>query len=103
MFEQVDREYVVQKALHSIDFPVPQPLLYCSDTNVIGTEFYIMEHVKVSPLSVCGKTKQKNNYKYYVLTRNKVVKYNSLFDNNAYIWLTIMINLFYKNKLVYFF
>ncbi|GAA6079223.1 acyl-CoA dehydrogenase family member 11 isoform X1, partial [Tachysurus ichikawai] len=43
---KVDREYVVQKALHSIDFPVPQPLLYCSDTNVIGTEFYIMEHVK---------------------------------------------------------
>ncbi|KAF4075883.1 hypothetical protein AMELA_G00224000 [Ameiurus melas] len=43
---KVDREYVVQKTLHSIDFPVPQPLLYCSDTNVIGTEFYIMEHVQ---------------------------------------------------------
>ncbi|TTV25980.1 Acyl-CoA dehydrogenase family member 11 [Bagarius yarrelli] len=43
---KVDREYVVQKALHAIDFPVPQPLLYCSDTTVIGTEFYIMEHVQ---------------------------------------------------------
>ncbi|KAK3541124.1 hypothetical protein QTP86_015733 [Hemibagrus guttatus] len=43
---KVDREYLVQKALHSIDFPVPQPLLYCSDTDVIGTEFYIMEHVQ---------------------------------------------------------
>ncbi|KAI5617066.1 acyl-CoA dehydrogenase family member 11 [Silurus asotus] len=43
---KVDREYAVQKALHSVGFPVPQPLLYCSDTNVIGTEFYIMEHVQ---------------------------------------------------------
>ncbi|XP_066534162.1 acyl-CoA dehydrogenase family member 11 [Hoplias malabaricus] len=43
---KVNREYTVQKALHSSGFPVPQPLLYCSDTDVIGTEFYIMEHVK---------------------------------------------------------
>ncbi|KAB5533088.1 hypothetical protein PHYPO_G00127710 [Pangasianodon hypophthalmus] len=43
---KVDREYVVQKALHSIGFPVPQPLLYCSDTDVIGTEFYIMDHIQ---------------------------------------------------------
>ncbi|MCJ8745665.1 hypothetical protein PDJAM_G00132850 [Pangasius djambal] len=43
---KVDREYVVQKALHSTGFPVPQPLLYCSDTDVIGTEFYIMEHIQ---------------------------------------------------------
>lgn len=43
---KVDREYVVQKALHNIDFPVPQPLLYCADTTVIGTEFYIMKHVQ---------------------------------------------------------
>uniref|UniRef100_A0AAR2IH72 Acyl-CoA dehydrogenase family member 11 n=1 Tax=Pygocentrus nattereri TaxID=42514 RepID=A0AAR2IH72_PYGNA len=43
---KVDREYAVQKALHSAAFPVPQPVLYCSDTDVIGTEFYIMEHVK---------------------------------------------------------
>ncbi|KAK1806450.1 hypothetical protein P4O66_004966, partial [Electrophorus voltai] len=41
----VDREYAVQKALHSAGFPVPRPVLYCSDTDVIGTEFYIMEHV----------------------------------------------------------
>ncbi|KAL6462597.1 hypothetical protein MHYP_G00290190 [Metynnis hypsauchen] len=43
---KVDREYAVQKALHSAGFPVPQPVLYCSDTDVIGTEFYVMEHVK---------------------------------------------------------
>lgn len=43
---KVDREYNVQKALHSAGFPVPHPLLYCADTSVIGTEFYIMEHVE---------------------------------------------------------
>lgn len=45
---QVDREYGVQKALFSAGFPVPQPLLHCTDADVIGTEFYVMEHVKVS-------------------------------------------------------
>ncbi|NWU93005.1 ACD11 dehydrogenase, partial [Upupa epops] len=43
---KVDREYRVQKALFSAGFPVPEPLLYCSDTSVIGTEFYIMQHVQ---------------------------------------------------------
>ncbi|XP_048009144.1 acyl-CoA dehydrogenase family member 11 isoform X2 [Megalobrama amblycephala] len=43
---KVDREYAVQKALYSVGFPVPHPVIYCSDTRVIGTEFYIMEHVQ---------------------------------------------------------
>ncbi|CAK6984775.1 nephrocystin-3 isoform X2, partial [Scomber scombrus] len=43
---KVDREYQVQKALFSAGFPVPQPLLHCTDTEVIGTEFYLMEHVE---------------------------------------------------------
>uniref|UniRef100_G3NI38 Acyl-CoA dehydrogenase family member 11 n=1 Tax=Gasterosteus aculeatus aculeatus TaxID=481459 RepID=G3NI38_GASAC len=45
---KVDREYRVQKALFSAGFPVPQPLLHCTDPEIIGTEFYLMEHVKVS-------------------------------------------------------
>ncbi|KAG8009508.1 Acyl-CoA dehydrogenase family member 11, partial [Nibea albiflora] len=43
---KVDREYRVQKALFAAGFPVPQPLLHCTDAEVIGTEFYLMEHVK---------------------------------------------------------
>ncbi|XP_078520555.1 acyl-CoA dehydrogenase family member 11-like isoform X1 [Lissotriton helveticus] len=43
---QIAREYTVQRALTSVGFPVPRPLLYCEDTSVIGTEFYIMEHVQ---------------------------------------------------------
>ncbi|CAB1340693.1 unnamed protein product [Coregonus sp. 'balchen'] len=43
---KVDREYRVQKALFSAGFPVPRPLLHCTDTGLIGTEFYLMEHVQ---------------------------------------------------------
>ncbi|XP_037380225.1 acyl-CoA dehydrogenase family member 11 [Talpa occidentalis] len=43
---QIDREFIVQKALFLNGFPVPKPLLYCSDASVIGTEFYVMEHVR---------------------------------------------------------
>lgn len=48
---QVDREFRVQKALYSVGFPVPQPLLLCTDAQVIGTEFYVMEHVKAGFIS----------------------------------------------------
>nr|XP_055177053.1 acyl-CoA dehydrogenase family member 11 isoform X2 [Nyctereutes procyonoides] len=43
---KIDREFKVQKALFSVGFPVPKTLLYCSDPSVIGTEFYMMEHVQ---------------------------------------------------------
>ncbi|XP_044534351.1 acyl-CoA dehydrogenase family member 11 [Gracilinanus agilis] len=43
---EIDREFRVQKALFSNGFPVPKPLLYCKDVSVIGTEFYVMEHVQ---------------------------------------------------------
>ena len=44
---QVDREFRILSALHSVSFPVPKPYLYCEDVSIIGTEFYVMEHVKV--------------------------------------------------------
>uniref|UniRef100_A0A8C0IG26 Acyl-CoA dehydrogenase family member 11 n=1 Tax=Bubo bubo TaxID=30461 RepID=A0A8C0IG26_BUBBB len=43
---KIDREYRVQKALFSAGFPVPEPLLYGSDVSIIGTEFYVMQHVQ---------------------------------------------------------
>uniref|UniRef100_T1E7F0 Acyl-CoA dehydrogenase family member 11 n=1 Tax=Crotalus horridus TaxID=35024 RepID=T1E7F0_CROHD len=43
---KIDREYRIQKALFAAGFPVPEPLLYCSDVSVIGTEFYVMQHVQ---------------------------------------------------------
>ncbi len=42
----IDREYRVMAALAAhTDVPVAQPLLLCEDAAVIGTPFYVMEHV----------------------------------------------------------
>jgi aminoglycoside phosphotransferase (APT) family kinase protein len=41
----VDREYRVIRALHGGDVPVPRPIGYCDDADVIGTPFYVMEFV----------------------------------------------------------
>ncbi len=41
----VDREFRVMSALHSVGFPVPRPYFLFSDRSVIGTMFFVMEHV----------------------------------------------------------
>ncbi|SMX27155.1 Putative aminoglycoside phosphotransferase [Pelagimonas phthalicica] len=41
----VDREFRVQKALADSDVPVPAMLALCQDDTVLGTDFYIMEHI----------------------------------------------------------
>ena len=41
----VDREYRIIKALHGVDFPVPEPYVLCEDESVIGTMFYVMEMI----------------------------------------------------------
>jgi aminoglycoside phosphotransferase (APT) family kinase protein len=40
---KVDREYRIIHALEQTDVPVPKTYCLCQDTNVIGTDFYIME------------------------------------------------------------
>ena len=42
----IDREFKVIQALHNVDFPVAKPLAYCTDTAVIGAEFYLMDFVE---------------------------------------------------------
>ncbi|MCH9672458.1 MAG: phosphotransferase [Gammaproteobacteria bacterium] len=42
---QVDREFKVMKALEATPVPVPTMYAYSEDTAVVGTKFYIMEHV----------------------------------------------------------
>lgn len=42
----VDREFRVISALHAQGFPVAAPLVYCDDTSVAGTPFYVMGHVE---------------------------------------------------------
>lgn len=42
---RIDREYRILSALAPTDLPTPRPHLYCEDTDVIGSEFYIVDHV----------------------------------------------------------
>ena len=41
----VDREYRVQKALMASDVPVPDVLLLHMEPDIVGTAFYVMDHV----------------------------------------------------------
>ncbi len=41
----VDREFRVQRALAGSSVPVPEMLLLCEDDAVIGSAFYVMEHL----------------------------------------------------------
>jgi aminoglycoside phosphotransferase (APT) family kinase protein len=41
----VDREFRVIRALEPTPVPVPHVFVYCEDADVIGTPFYVMEHV----------------------------------------------------------
>jgi aminoglycoside phosphotransferase (APT) family kinase protein len=42
----VDREYRVISALHRQGFPVPEPVAYCDDPEVVGTAFFVMGFVE---------------------------------------------------------
>jgi aminoglycoside phosphotransferase (APT) family kinase protein len=42
----VEREYRVLAALSSTGFPVPRPHALCEDAELLGTPFYVMEHVE---------------------------------------------------------
>lgn len=41
----VEREYRVIKALEGTGVPAPKVYCLCTDRNVVGTEFYIMEYL----------------------------------------------------------
>jgi aminoglycoside phosphotransferase (APT) family kinase protein len=41
----VEREFRVICALHATGFPVPKPHALCEDATVIGSPFYVMQHV----------------------------------------------------------
>ncbi|SOE98822.1 Predicted kinase, aminoglycoside phosphotransferase (APT) family [Burkholderia sp. OK233] len=42
----IDREYRLLRALHGTTVPIADAFCYCSDTSVIGAEFYVMEYVR---------------------------------------------------------
>jgi acyl-CoA dehydrogenase family protein 11 len=42
----VEREFRIQKHLFAANFPVPEPVVLCTDRSVVGTEFYVMQFVE---------------------------------------------------------
>lgn len=42
----VDREFRVMSALHPVGVPVPRPILFHDDAELLGTPFYLMERVE---------------------------------------------------------
>ena len=49
---QYRHEYRVMKALHNTGVPVPRMLGYCTDREVLGTEFFVMEFLEGTPLAL---------------------------------------------------
>src|ERR1700726_1770708 len=41
----VDREFRVISALYRQQFPIPEPIVYCDDADVVGTPFFVMGYV----------------------------------------------------------
>jgi aminoglycoside phosphotransferase (APT) family kinase protein len=42
----IDREFRVLSALHGSEVPVPKPILYCDEADIVGTSFYLMEQLR---------------------------------------------------------
>jgi aminoglycoside phosphotransferase (APT) family kinase protein len=64
---QVEREYRVMKALASSDVPVPHTHLLCEDASVVGTPFFVMQHVEgrvVSDPSLPGFSREQRRALY---------------------------------------
>ena len=71
----INREYRILCALAKTEFPCPKPYLYCNDTNVIGTEFYVMEYKE-------GRVFQTPHLEG-LCPEDRNVAYTSIIDNLA--------------------
>lgn len=61
---QVEREYRIIHALEKTEVPVPKTYALCTDINVIGTPFYIMEFLDgriIEDASMPGVSPQERN------------------------------------------
>ena len=63
----VDREFLFQRALKTRGMPVPEMLALCEDPRVIGSSFYVMEHLegpiwKDPRLPACSPSSRRKIY-----------------------------------------
>lgn len=42
----IDREFRVMSAMHESEVPVPKPIRYCHESDIVGTPFYLMERLR---------------------------------------------------------
>jgi len=69
---QVDREFRVMNALEQSDVPVPRMHLLCEDEAVIGTAFFVMEHVQsrvLEDITLPGMEPQNRRALYFDMIR----------------------------------
>ena len=52
------REYTVMTALRETDVPVPTTLAHCTDEDVLGAPFYVMEHVVGTPYRTAAQLEE---------------------------------------------
>jgi len=69
---QVEREYKVMRALEQSDVPVPRMDLLCEDENIIGTPFFVMEHVQsrvLEDITLPGMAPEERRAIYFDMVR----------------------------------
>ncbi len=65
----IEREFAIISGLTKTGFPVPHPIAYCEDTQVIGTPFYIMSLVEGDIFWEAGlPTVEVQNRRHYFTT-----------------------------------
>ena len=76
----VDREYKVITALNKTDVPVPKTFSYCEDDSVIGTPFFLMEHVegKIFWELLLPESKPEERRKIYLSMNETIAKLHSV-------------------------
>ena len=76
----VDREYKVITALNKTDVPVPKTFSYCADDSVIGTPFFLMEHVegKIFWELLLPESKPEERRKIYLSMNETIAKLHSV-------------------------
>ena len=68
----VEREHRIMKALEKSDVPVPRMYLLCEDETVIGTPFFVMEHVRgriLEDITLPGMTPEERHAIYFDMIR----------------------------------
>jgi aminoglycoside phosphotransferase (APT) family kinase protein len=69
----IDREYRAIAAVHAKGFPVPEPILYCENPEILGTEFYMVGYIGGRvfwDVEMPGSTPPERNAVYHkVITR----------------------------------